>query len=167
MPITVSVGLSKKIGQPDYGSLGASCHVEFEVDGHLLQSDLEGFQRHIKDAYAACRQAVQVELGRHQQSGVDTVSNGQTSHPIEQYSSRNGHSTNGQSSSRGRAHRPATASQARALHAIASRQGIDIAATLHSRFGVDRPEDLSIADASRLIDELNGAANGRPRTSSP
>lgn len=36
MPMTVKVGLSKKVGQPDYGSLGASCDIELELDGGLL-----------------------------------------------------------------------------------------------------------------------------------
>lgn len=172
MPIMVSVGLSKKIGQPDFGSLGASCQVEFEVDGHLLQNDLDGFQRQVKDAYVACRQAVQAELSRHQHNAPDTVTNSHPSYSAETPASQNGHSTNGHSTngqarSGQRSTRRATASQARALHAIASRQGIDLAATLRQRFGTDRPEDLSIAEASRLIDELNGTANGRSRTSSP
>jgi hypothetical protein len=32
MPLRLHVGLTKKIGQPDYGSLGASCSVEVELD---------------------------------------------------------------------------------------------------------------------------------------
>ena len=43
MPLRLNVGLSKKIGQPDYGSLGATCHVEVELDGSLVQQDLETF----------------------------------------------------------------------------------------------------------------------------
>ena len=63
MPLKLNVGLSKKIGLPDYGSLGASCHV-VELDGTLLQQDLDTFQRHVRNAYVACAQAVN-ELGRH------------------------------------------------------------------------------------------------------
>ena len=36
MPLTLNVGLSKKIGQPDYGSLGASRNVQVELDGGIM-----------------------------------------------------------------------------------------------------------------------------------
>jgi hypothetical protein len=58
MPLKLNVGLSKKVGLPDYGSLGASCHVEVELEGSLIHHDLESFQRHVKNAYVACHQAV-------------------------------------------------------------------------------------------------------------
>ena len=36
MPLTLNVGLSKQIGQPDYGSLGASRNVQVELDGGIM-----------------------------------------------------------------------------------------------------------------------------------
>ena len=40
MPMTLSIGLSRKLGLPDYGSLGASCNVTVESDAVLLHDDL-------------------------------------------------------------------------------------------------------------------------------
>jgi hypothetical protein len=46
----LNVGVSRKVGLPDYGSVGASCGIELEVDGSLLQHDLERFHAHVRDA---------------------------------------------------------------------------------------------------------------------
>ena len=64
MPLKLSVGLSKKVGQPAYGSLGASCHVEVELDSALVFQDLDGFQQRVRQVYVACNQAVNDELSR-------------------------------------------------------------------------------------------------------
>ncbi len=78
MPMKLNVGLSKKLGQPDYGSLGACCNVEVELDGSLLRNDLEAFHNHVRNAFTACRQAVHDELARHQ--GQPAVNNGTAAH---------------------------------------------------------------------------------------
>src|SRR5436190_920785 len=113
MPLTLNVGLSKKVGLPDYGSLGVSCNVEVELDATLLLNDLDGFQQKVKQAYLACHQAVQEELHRQQHSG----SSSSNSHPP---ASANGQPTNsGRTTGQPRDQtRRATASQVRAIEAI-------------------------------------------------
>ena len=144
MPVKVNIGLSKKVGLPDYGSLGASAHVEFELDGGYDNGSTESFQDAVRRAYAACRQAVEAELtvkeqcpgpqsrGQHQSLATNRVAN-QTNPGIQT--------------------RGATTSQVRAIYAIANRNGVALAGVL-IQFNVTRPDDLSIRDASSLIDQL-------------
>lgn len=144
MPLKLNVGLSKKIGQPDYGSLGASCQVEVELSANAITQDPDGFQEHVRKAFVACRQAVQDELAR--QSGPSTPQRA----PVDA----------GQQRRPDRAHdksRRATASQVRAINAIADRQNLRLQQRLEERFGVTHPSDLSITEASALIDELKGS----------
>jgi hypothetical protein len=56
MEVTLSLGLQKKVGLPDYGSLGASCHVEFNPS--ILEIDLNGFHHKIAGAVASCRRRI-------------------------------------------------------------------------------------------------------------
>jgi len=67
MPLKLNVGITKKVGLPDYGSLGASCHLELDLDGSLVEGDLVGFHERVRRTYAACAQAVDEELARRQE----------------------------------------------------------------------------------------------------
>lgn len=169
MPMKLTVGLSRKLGLPDYGSIGASCQLELELDQSLLQADLEGYFRQARQAYVACSDAIQEELTR--QQAASPVSAVATSH----HTNGNGHGLagnnhNGQanganhSTPRNGARR-ATTSQVRAIYGIANRLRLDLAECLQGQFQVARPEDLSIIDASTLIDQLKSraAAAGEPR----
>ena len=64
MSLRVNASISKKIGLPNYSSLGASCGVEFELDSTLLQSDPGQLLIQVRSAHAACAKAVNDELER-------------------------------------------------------------------------------------------------------
>ena len=65
MPLTINVGCSQKLGRPDYGSIGASCHIECELDGPLPFDEPATLQTKVKALYQTCSQAVHDELARH------------------------------------------------------------------------------------------------------
>jgi hypothetical protein len=154
MPMKLSVGVTRKVGQPNYSSSGASCAVELNIE--LASSDLGGdateFHRRVRDAYAACARAVQEELDRHRPSPGN---NPATSHEDPDEAGDGGPARRPGGS--GPPRRPATAAQVRALGRLAGRRGVDLEELVGRRFGVDGPEELSIAEASRLIDELQQA----------
>lgn len=154
MPLKLNVGLSKKQGLPDYGTVGASCHVDVELDGSILHGDLDAFHRYVRNAYVACSQAVNDELARHRvgESGqrrgqTPTNGNGATSH--------NG---NGNGSHRASQKQIDYANQlARQIHGLGVRRLDDLAQRMFGKPAAD----LSGLDASSLIDTLKAIKDGR------
>ena len=63
MPQKLNVGLQQKVGQPNYGSAGAHCSVEFELtDAESFDSEL--VRQKTRQAFARCRAHVREELTR-------------------------------------------------------------------------------------------------------
>ena len=144
MPVKINIGLSRKIGQPDFGSIGATCNVEFEIDGGYDNGSTERFQDAVSRAYTACREAVDAELSAHQ-PGLTSKLGGLHQPPRTERTTSQPND--------GSQVKKATASQTRAIYAIANSNGISLAGVL-AEWNVERPDDLSIRDASKVIDQL-------------
>ena len=145
MAAKLSVGLQKKLGLPGYSSIGASCHVEFEVETSLMESNLDGFHQKVHSVYSACQQAINEQLARYQSKSPNfndpsrpqlNVQINPNAQQVRQESSR------------------ATRNQIRSIFAIARNQGLDPLQIVRTRFNLHLPEDLTIREASSLIDEL-------------
>jgi hypothetical protein len=148
MPLKLTVGLAKKVGQPNYGSLGASCGVEVELENSLLGGDPDAFRARVRDAFVACRRAVDDELERLQSTPDDKRTKDGPEHS----------GSNGTGPEDSRARRPATPRQLRTIVAIARRQRANLESLLRTEYGEASLEELSLAEASRLIDGLRAAA---------
>jgi hypothetical protein len=165
MPLKLHAGVSKKMGLPNYGSLGASCHVEVDLDGSVLGEDLETFHQHVRDTFVACRQAVNDELARRQAASPAASANGSTqqSDPPKRQHDGNGaaattHEGNGTNGQR------ATSRQidyacvlARQIRGLGIRRLESLSDTL---FGKPMAE-LSSEEASQLITTLKDVRAGK------
>ncbi len=161
MPLRLSVGLSKKVGLPDYGSLGASANLELELDSGAV-GDPERLRQHVRHLFGLAKASVEEELNQQQTALPNTGRNG---HGPDPQSNRNGHAgANGHRVSRRPNGRAATQSQVRAINAITTRLRLDLTPRLQ-RYGVNTVEQLGLQQASELIDDLNaqpaGAGGGR------
>ncbi|MBA4017011.1 MAG: hypothetical protein C0483_07555 [Pirellula sp.] len=141
--LKLNVGFSRKLGEANYGSRGASINVEVEVDSGLI-GDADRLKDRIRQLFALAKGSVDEELAG---------------------KSHNGNGANGKTSDNGNGRRRdgtrrATASQIRAIHAIVDRQRLDLTAVLHERYGINDPTELSITEASELIDSIKNAGNG-------
>ena len=140
MPLRLNVGLSRKVGEANYGSRGASVNFEVELEHSLIRQPDELKQK-MKYLFGLAKEAVEEELAGGEQQDLA------------------GHDNNGNGRQRSKG-RHATASQVRAIHAIANRNRIDLPSRLRDMFGVAKLDDLLITQASELIDDLKAAGNG-------
>ena len=150
MALKLNAGLAKKVGQPNFGSLQVACFVEVELDSSLLQHDLDGFHSHVRNAYAACHQAVADELALQTRSELQDTS---------QQARGNGHSTdNGKSRRAGVNGGCASQKQLDYANQLAGRiQGLGVRRleTLANKLFGKPISGLSGQDASALIDTLS------------
>ena len=158
MPMKLNVGLARKAGLPEYSSICASCNVEVELNGSMVFDDLEGFHRHVRQAYVACQQAVTDELARQQQRETPE---GPSSHDGHNGPTRdNGAARNGNRASNGhRASEKQTGYIQQLAHQIRG-LGVRRLETLCDKMFGKPLADLSSLDASWLIDTLKAIKAG-------
>ena len=143
--LKMNIGLSKKLGEENFGSRGASVNLELELDSNLA-NEPNKLQEKIRQLFSLVRTSLTEEL--------NGASNGR-GHPLP---------TNGSTPKPQGTFRRATQSQVKALHAIAKDRRLNLATLLNERFAVSRPDDLSIKQASDLIGSLKGPGQeGRQR----
>ena len=170
MPLKLNVGISRKVGQPDYGSLGAQCNIEVELEGSVLDNP-ESLRRRIGEAYDACRSAVQDELSKYSSGG--TTCAGTT----DRYQRRNGnnghtpaHGQNGHKNGGGQhcpGDQPSGSASSKQLSYIRQLAGqIDTLGVrkldeLSGRMFGKPLAAISALEASGMIDTLKAAKSGK------
>jgi hypothetical protein len=135
--IKLSCGICRKIGEPNYGSRGASVNLEMDLESSsAIDSHL---QDHIRSLFAVARGAVDEELRTdHASSEVPA--------PATPPPAANG-GNNGA--------RMATQAQLRAIKAICDRLKLDPDRQARERFNCTLAE-LTLPNASSLIGHLKG-----------
>lgn len=146
MTSRLTIGVSQKVGQPNFGSRGASCQIEFELDSETDPDQRSQLVSRIQDAFRLCHDEVHREL---QSECLPTVSS--HSEPSARPQSNKPKSDNGTKQSR---IREATEAQIRAIHAIASKANVQLTSLLGAEYDVSSPRQLSIRQASELIETL-------------
>jgi hypothetical protein len=168
MPLTLNVGIAKKLGQADFGSLGAHCNLSVELDPAVLQGDAEALQRHVRHAYAACSRAVNEELARQTNGEVPAstanchaAAAGSVSAPAARTASGNGHASAQEGNGNGH-HGPSQKQfnyinqLARGIRGLGVRKVDQLTGKLFGKPLVG----LSSLDASSLIDTLKAIKEG-------
>ena len=138
MPLKINIAMSRKRGEPNYGSRGATVGLEMEEDASLVNQPQLLHERLAK-LFGLAREAVDRQL----ESAVPGCRQRPEGDPT-----------------RSAALRSATPGQIRAIHAIGNSQQLDLVAELQRRFDVERPDDLTVEQASRLIDAIKQPSNG-------
>ena len=117
MPMKLNVGLSRKVGEPNYSSRGASMNLELELDSSLVEEP-ERLRERIRQLYQLAKLSVDEELngnGHRHQEGTGH-GNGFDRYRAGDSGSGNGNGHRPESN----AHSPrrATSSRVKAIHSV-------------------------------------------------
>jgi hypothetical protein len=139
MPLKLNIAMSRKVGEPNYGSRGATVGLEMEVDSNLIDQP-----RQLNDRIARLFQLAKASID-HELGCRSTAIYLKSDAAAAEFESRI---------------RPATVNQIRAIHALAGRHNLNLTEELRNRFGVYRADDISLEQASQLIDAIKATSNG-------
>ena len=149
MPIKLNVGLAQKIGEANYGSRGASIDLEIELDSTLVLEP-DKLRDRIRQLFALVRTSLAEELkGGSQQNAPALPSVNPPTAAVTP--TPNG---NGKSNGRANGMRLATPPQITKIRSLIEAQKLDLDTVLRERYHVQRPEELTVRQASDLIDSL-------------
>jgi hypothetical protein len=154
MAIRVNLGVSKKIGLPNYGSAGGHCNIEIEADNTVLDKP-EEFQRRVQKAYELARQSVEDELAHHRSGTNATQSNDAPPQQQQEYRNNSGGNSGG-----GFAASPKQQQFIASL--VKGVKGLDwnrLDRYCTTKFGKTCSQ-LSSKEASALIEDLKNAKSG-------
>jgi hypothetical protein len=135
MPFKINVGCCRKMGEPNYGSRGASVSFETVLDDTWAANQPK-LRQSIRELFELARAALAEELGR--PAGQPAPSNGDNASPT---SSEDG------------APRMASERQGRAIWAMCKARGLRLPDVLKP-YGVATTDQLTVKEASAVIDRL-------------
>jgi hypothetical protein len=159
--LKLNVGASRKVSDNHYGSRGASINLELELDSGLV-GEADRLRDKMRQLFGLARAALAEELsaGNAQPGATGHVAEDVHAQPVADPAA-----APPVPSPSPKPTKLATQSQIKALYAIARSQKVDLLAFMRQRMAIARPEDLSLQQASRLIDELKGSTSGQGRAS--
>ena len=149
----INVGLSRKVGEPNYGSRGASVHLELEMDSALV-GDSDRLRERIRQLFGIVRASLVEELNAAHDLSPQPRGNARPA--ASPNGNGNGHSATPLPA---RDARQATQAQVKAIERIAKRRQVELGPFLQDRFQRARPDDLSLREASQAIDELRNPSD--------
>jgi hypothetical protein len=149
MPMKIRVGLCRRVGDAACGSRGAHIQIEVEVDPEQVQEPAQ-LQERIRQLFRLVRSSLAEEL---EQGGQRP--NGPAVSPADPPPASP--APPGRPVGGGGA-RPASQAQVKAIYALARRHRLDLAQFLRERCQGRRPEELTLLQASAIIDDLKQLA---------
>ena len=148
MPLKLNVGLSRKVGEANYGSRGASVNVEMELESSLVGEPAK-LQERIRQIFGIVRTSLAEELNGNGHSLSQRLRQGHQRRTAAMSSTGNGGGRDGGAADQHFSGRHPVPGQGPAP--IAKSKGLNLTRLLQGRYQVDRPEDLGIKQASQLI----------------